>query len=71
MRHYDPVVQMPIAVPNLSSIKLQKTALRDGESNPGLPRTAEQVWTSSDMTGGDTYHYTITDWRMNWRIFIC
>ena len=67
MWHYDPVVQMPIAVPSF----LQKTALRDGESNPGLPRTAEQVWTSSDMTGGDTYHYTITDWRMILRIFIC
>ena len=36
-------------------------ALRDGESNPGLPRSAEQDYTSSDMTGGDTHHYTITD----------
>ena len=38
----------------------KKQAPRDGESNPGLPRT-EQVLTCLDMTGGDTYHYTITD----------
>ena len=45
----------------IQNIGHQKTYLRDGESNPGLPRSVEQVWASSDMTGGDTYHYTITD----------
>ena len=39
----------------------KQKSLRDGESNPGLPRSAEQGWASSNMTGGDTYHYTITD----------
>ena len=36
--------------------KMRKTILPDGESNPGLPRTA------NILTGGDTHHYTTEDW---------
>ena len=37
-------------------------SLGDGKSDPSLPRSAEQIWTSLDLTGGDAYHHTITDW---------
>ena len=50
-----------IAVVFCSYSGRNKNYHRDGDSNPGLPQTVEQVWASSDMTGGDTYHHTITD----------